>query len=106
VFVQLYNPGWILKSGMLVSVRILDASGKALLIPSSCILKKNGKNYIFIKKRNSFYRRQVWIQKASGGVVRVVKGVKPGEEVVSRGIYLLESQYDHEKHSIRAGHVR
>ncbi len=106
VFVQLYNPGWILKSGMLVSVRILDASGKALLVPSSCILKKNGKNYIFIKKRNSFYRRQIWIQKASGGVVRVVKGVKPGEEVVSRGIYLLESQYDHEKHSIRAGHVR
>jgi cobalt-zinc-cadmium efflux system membrane fusion protein len=99
VFIQLYNPGWVLKSQMLASVNVWDSGGKGILIPSSCVLKRHGKTYLFIKKRDEFYRQRAVIQKASGGVVRVTEGIKPGDDVVARGIYILESQYEHEKQS-------
>ncbi|MGN6820810.1 MAG: efflux RND transporter periplasmic adaptor subunit [Sphingomonas sp.] len=65
-------------------------SGAALTIPYAALLDDAGQPYVFVVVKNVAHRRDVEIGPVSGDRVVILKGVKPGEKVVTEGGTALE----------------
>jgi len=85
-----------LKPEMFATVSIAVAGEKRLTVPESALLHLADKTVVFVRSGQGpegklrFERRLVEIApEAPGGWVAIVKGVAPGEEVVSSGAILL-----------------
>lgn len=87
------NPDRLLRAGMLARVRLLGpAPAEVLAIPSESVLQDEGRQFAFVRHdEQSFVRRPVQIGRTWPGWVEVVSGLSPGQEVASRGAFLLKS---------------
>jgi cobalt-zinc-cadmium efflux system membrane fusion protein len=92
-FIEIENPGRLLKLGMLVDVKINTAKISSLFISPSSLVQENGKNYVFLKKNSdTFVRIPIVVRRKSAQTILVLKGVKPGDKVVAHGVYLLQDE--------------
>ncbi|KFZ30060.1 hypothetical protein IDSA_05815 [Pseudidiomarina salinarum] len=67
---------------------LLEAKKTATAIPTSAVIRQEGKDVVFIHTGGeTFERREVTLGIRDGGWIEVVAGVKPGERVVSKGAY-------------------
>jgi len=84
------NPGYILKPGMFGRVEItLRSQPQAVLAPIQAILNQDDKDYVFVVKNGRAYRRSIQKGLIKDTAVEVIKGIEPGELVVTSGHSLL-----------------
>ncbi|MCI0406012.1 MAG: efflux RND transporter periplasmic adaptor subunit [candidate division Zixibacteria bacterium] len=91
---ELENPGLLLKPGMYVDVDIKIQTGKAVLaIPTSAVLQTGNRQVVWVKAgATTFEPRAVALGVRGGDWWEVLSGLHEGEEVVSSGGYLLDSE--------------
>ncbi len=83
-----------LKPEMLANAEIPVGKGKpALLVPSDAIQQIDGQDVIFVRTAaDRFAIRPVRIGETAEGKTHVFEGLKPGEQIVVRGSFVLKSQ--------------
>jgi cobalt-zinc-cadmium efflux system membrane fusion protein len=83
-----------LKPEMLASAEIpVGKHEPTLLVPSDAIQQINGQDVVFVRTAaDRFAIRPVRVGETAGGRTPVIEGLKPGEQVVVRGSFVLKSQ--------------
>ena len=84
------NPQLLLKDGLTARVKITTNLVKnAILIPQSTVLYRENRQEVFVIAGNRAEIREIELGRASGGLIRVVTGLKTGDRLaVSGGQYL------------------
>jgi RND family efflux transporter MFP subunit len=87
------NPGLLLKPGMFVNVVFAAPGGKKLTIPASSIFHSGTRNLVFVNKgEGNFEPREVELGPRVGDDYIVLKGLKPGESLVTSANFLIDSE--------------
>nr|AGS52844.1 putative Co/Zn/Cd efflux system membrane fusion protein [uncultured bacterium contig00011] len=96
VKVNVDNPGSKLKAGMFAKVRVItEQKDNIVKIPVSAVVNRFGETYVFVvdnsNSENPVVRKRIIVQGILiDGVLEVSEGLAPGEEIVIRGMSLLE----------------
>ena len=87
------NKGGKLTPGMLLRLQVAGASSARLLAPSEAIIRTGTRAVTIVRKdAGSFEPREVKIGADLGDQVEVLEGLREGEEVVSSGQFLIDSE--------------
>ena len=88
------NPDLLLKPEMFAEVMIhASKQVNAIVIPSEAVIRSGTRNQVFVAKGNGkFEPRLIKTGLSSDGKVAVLKGLKEGEEVVTSGQFLIDSE--------------
>lgn len=85
------NRGARLRPGMFARVTLeLGTTDKAVLVPEQAIVPRAGRNFVFRVVDGKAALTEVALGARSPGQVEIVKGVKPGERVVTDGQIRLQ----------------
>jgi cobalt-zinc-cadmium efflux system membrane fusion protein len=89
------NPGGRLKPEMFANVTLfLDDLDKALMLPAEAVFVQQGRSFVFVQSgAGEFTKREVEVM-ADGKRLRVIRGLKPREVVVTDGAMLLTQAGD------------
>lgn len=79
------GPGEPLRGSVTVS-----GSASGITIPYSALLDDGGRSYVFVVEGDAAKSRDVSPGSSSGEVIQILKGLKPGERVVTEGGTALE----------------
>lgn len=88
-----------LRPGMFAEARLqLPGRASVLTVPEAAVLEDEGREFVFVRiSASDFVRRPVVTMPAAEGRVAVRVGLEAGQEVVSRGAFLLKSDVLREK---------
>ena len=90
---ELPNPGGRLKPGMFAQVSLMPERREALLIPSEAVIRTGRRTIVMLKQdAGGFAPAEVRIGREANGRIEVLAGLAPGEEVVTSGQFLLDSE--------------
>lgn len=90
--VSIQNTSGILKPGMKGIAQIVTGvSSNVLIVPATAIQKEGAKKVVFIKKGDTFEKREIEVIGEMAGKAGVRGNIKEGEEVVVSGAYQLEN---------------
>jgi cobalt-zinc-cadmium efflux system membrane fusion protein len=94
VRIVLNNPGNRLKPEMLANAEIPVGERKpALLVPSDSIQQIENQDIVFVRAApDRFAIRPVRVGDTSDGKTPILEGLKPGEQIVVQGSFVLKSQ--------------
>ena len=80
------NPNALLRPGMLLSVRLVQASSRALTIPEAGLLQQGERTYVYVAGADrKAYRRDVTVGRRRAGFVEITAGLTPGASVITDG---------------------
>lgn len=87
------NPGVVLKPGMYVNVNISAPLGRQLVIPASGVLQSGTRQIAFIDRgQGTLEPREIETGLRLDDSVVVLKGLKPGDRIVSSANFLVDSE--------------
>lgn len=87
-------PSTVLLPGMQVLVGWHEKEAKTLIVPTNAVLRDAHENTVWVKQADASYEpRSVHLGKTTGNYAQVLHGLTEGEEVVTSGAYLLQSEY-------------
>jgi Cu(I)/Ag(I) efflux system membrane fusion protein/cobalt-zinc-cadmium efflux system membrane fusion protein len=87
------NPGLQLKPGMYVNVTFKAPLGKALTVPASAVFHSGTRNLVFINKgEGNLEPHEIELGPRVGDDYVVLKGLKPGESIVTSANFLIDSE--------------
>jgi cobalt-zinc-cadmium efflux system membrane fusion protein len=88
------NPDGRLKAEMFATVKIVTTvEDQVLAVPGIAVQRDRGRDIVFVRTGpNQFEPREVVVGEPSGDIVPIVKGVSEGEEVVTKGSFILKSE--------------
>ncbi|MGV2495270.1 efflux RND transporter periplasmic adaptor subunit [Pelagerythrobacter aerophilus] len=90
---QLPNPGGRLKPGMFAQVSLASERREALLVPSEAIIRTGERTIVMVAQDEGGYMpAEVRIGREANGRIEVLAGLAPGENVVTSGQFLLDSE--------------
>lgn len=92
---EVANPDLELKPDMYADVRIeTTAKGEGLILPGEAVIRSGERNLVFVDKDGGrFVPRDIVLgMSLDGGRVQVLKGLGPGETVVTSGQFMLDSE--------------
>lgn len=90
---RLPNPGRRLKPGMFAQVSLAPERREALLIPSEAVIRTGERIIVMLAQDEGGYRpAEVRVGREANGRTEVLAGLTPGEEVVTSGQFLLDSE--------------
>ena len=90
---QLPNPSGRLKPGMFAQVSLTPDTRRALLVPSEAIIRTGRRNIVMLKQdEGAFLPAEVEIGREANGQTEVLAGLAQGEQVVTSGQFLLDSE--------------
>ena len=90
---RLPNPGRRLKPGMFAQVSLAPERREALLIPSEAVIRTGERTIVMLAQEEGGYRpAEVRTGRDANGRTEVLAGLAPGEEVVTSGQFLLDSE--------------
>lgn len=97
VRIVLPNPGHRLRPGMFATVRIHGTDAheprRLLAIPSSAVQQVDGRPAVFVRlEEGTFELRPIHTGQRAGDLVEILNGLRPGDEVVAEGSFLLKGQ--------------
>jgi Cu(I)/Ag(I) efflux system membrane fusion protein len=93
VRLSMKNPGLLLKPEMFANVEISVGGGKRLAIPSEAVLDSGIRQIVYVEKKPGTYEmRQVKLGVRGDKFVEVLSGLKAGENVVTSGNFLIDSE--------------
>jgi membrane fusion protein, heavy metal efflux system len=85
------NPDRLLKAEMFVTAEFESAGTSNLAAPAEAVIMKAEKHFVFVEeKAGSYARREVEIGSEQKGNLVVLRGLRPGERVVTHGSVLLD----------------
>ncbi len=81
------------KPGMFVWVELPQGEVRnAPAVPASAVMRHEGRAFLFVPAEDGFRRVDVETGIESDDFVEVTRGLEPGQQVVSRGAFLLKSE--------------
>ncbi len=87
------NPGLKLKPGMFANVELDTGGASGVVIPDSAIIDTGERQVVFVNVGGGrFEPRQVRVGVRSEGQALIASGVAPGEQVVVKANFLLDSE--------------
>ena len=87
------NPGLKLTPGMFVNVSLKAPLGRRLAIPVGGVFHTGTRNIVFIDHGNGYLAPQdVTLGPRAGDYYSVLKGLKPGEKIVTSANFLIDSE--------------
>ncbi len=88
------NSELLLKPDMFADVTIFASKQfDAVVIPSEAVIRSGSRNQVFVvRSPGKFEPRLVRLGLSSGGKVAILEGVKAGEEIVTSGQFLIDSE--------------
>ena len=94
VRVEFENPKNMFRPEMLAQAEIpIGGTKPALMVPGDAVQQINGQDVIFVRISNDkFAMRPVRIAPQVGTAIPILEGLKPGEQVVVRGSFILKSE--------------
>ena len=97
--VTVLNPGRLLKPEMFATVRVyLSSSSEVLTVPLAAVQNGPTGKVVFVQRgTNDFEVRTVKLEQELGEIVTVLEGVKVGEQVVTKGSFVLKSELERHK---------
>ena len=91
--VEVANPDLALRAGMFASVEIEPSAERGVAVPIEAVLPTGTRNLVFVNRGDGrFEPREVAIGARGDSLVQIVRGLKPGDEVVASATYLLDSE--------------
>jgi membrane fusion protein, heavy metal efflux system len=73
------------------SIHHVESTARILVIPAGAIIQEGSRTIVFLESApGRFEEREVSIGKRTGGLIRVVHGVNPGDSIVVDGAMLLK----------------
>jgi membrane fusion protein, copper/silver efflux system len=94
VHVHVANPGMRLRPGMYIRAKFISPSDRnSLVVPRSAVLDTGTRKLVYVAKGNGgFEAREIQTGAPSEERYPVLAGLKVGEEVVTNGNFLIDSQ--------------
>jgi RND family efflux transporter MFP subunit len=87
------NPGFQLKPDMFVDVQFQVASQRRLTVPAEAVLDAGLHKTVFVDRGQGYLEpRQVEIGERLGDRLEILKGLQPGEQIVTSGNFLIDSE--------------
>jgi membrane fusion protein, heavy metal efflux system len=92
--IEFMNTGGRLRPEMLATAELAVGEKKAaLLVPEDAVQQVNGQDAVFVRlSADHFVVRPIQAGDSAQGMVRVISGIKPGDQVVTQGSFLVKSQ--------------
>ena len=82
VKINISNPDYLLKPGMFPKIKLWGEKENVLLVPKGAVVKKEGKEQVFVVRDNRAYLQKVIVGLEKDGLVQIMKGLKEGDQVV------------------------
>jgi Cu(I)/Ag(I) efflux system membrane fusion protein len=94
VRVEFDNPNLALKPETFVEITVqASRQDDATVIPSEAVVRSGSEAQVFVvRSPGKFEPRKVVLGLQSGGRVIVIKGIAPGEEIVTSAQFLIDSE--------------
>jgi len=93
VRLEVANPGVVLKPGMFVNVNLKNNLGKQLTIPASAVLHTGTRELVYLSDGSGRLEpKEVTLGARSGDDYLVVSGLKAGQQIVTSGNFLIDSE--------------
>lgn len=87
------NADGALKAGSFIEVELTRQSASAISIPLEAVQREGSEPFVFIHEEGDRFRRApVRLGAESEGRVIVTEGLKPGQQLVARGGFILKSE--------------
>lgn len=87
------NPEGTLKPDMYLQARVYTDLGEHLSVPHEAILYAGTEPYVFVQKSpDIFEARDIQVGRRAGEYCEVISGLKEGEEVITSGNFLVDSE--------------
>ena len=87
------NPGFTLRPDMFVDVEHTVSLPPAITVPVDAVLDSGLKKTVFVEPSPGYFEpREVETGRYFDGRVEIVKGLKPGEQIVVTGNFLIDSE--------------
>ncbi len=90
--IALPNPGLLLKPGMFAEVILSSATRKALTVPTEAVIQTGARSVVIVAESGRFRPVQVKVGAEARGRSEILEGLKPGEQVVVSGQFLIDSE--------------
>jgi multidrug efflux pump subunit AcrA (membrane-fusion protein) len=92
--IELRNTGGRLRPQMLARAELpVDEKKTALLVPQDAIQQVNGQDAVFVRSSpDHFVMRPIQAGETAQGMVQILSGIQPGDQVVTHGSFLVKSQ--------------
>jgi multidrug efflux pump subunit AcrA (membrane-fusion protein) len=93
VRIELPNPDGALRPGMFANAELEADLGQRLVVPRSALLDTGTRQVVYVREgEGSFVGREVRVGARAGEAVEILEGLEPGEEVVAKASFLIDSQ--------------
>ncbi len=95
VRLELSNPDLVLRQGMYATARLrVEVAERALVVPREAIIDTGTRQLAFVSRELGHFepRRVVLGAEGDEGLVQVLSGLAPGEQVVTSGQFLLDAE--------------
>lgn len=88
------NPALLLKPEMFANITLRAGRvDDAVVVPSEAVVRSGERDLIFVvRERGKFEPRPVTLGLSADGLVQILEGVEPGEEVVTSAQFLIDSE--------------
>lgn len=87
------NPNLELKPGMFVNVALKVQMGRQLVIPATGVLQSGSREIAFVNRSDGYIEpREIQLGPRAGDDFVVLKGLNPGEQVVTSANFLIDSE--------------
>jgi Cu(I)/Ag(I) efflux system membrane fusion protein/cobalt-zinc-cadmium efflux system membrane fusion protein len=87
------NPGLLLRPGMFVNVDLEIPMGRQLVVPASAVFQTGTREIAFIDHGGGYLEpREIVVGPQVGDDFVVLKGLKPGERIVTSANFLIDSE--------------
>lgn len=94
VVLQLTGAPGGLTQGQAVRTRISPRQGQknGIILPEQAVQQIEGRDMVFVRVKNGFQAVPVSVGERSGGRIEILEGLRPGQQVVTEGAFVLKSQ--------------
>lgn len=92
--VEIRNPQGKIKPGLMAEIKMTYDMKKAVVVPSNAVITDSRGSSVWILDSTGYFNiRMVATGIKNSRSVEIISGLKPGEQVVTSGVYLLNSEY-------------
>jgi membrane fusion protein, copper/silver efflux system len=93
VRVELPNPGLLLKPDMFADVNLRIAGARSLVVPAEAVMDSGSEQTVFVALGDGYFEpRKVTLGGRAGNKYVVTSGLRAGEQVVTSGNFLIDSE--------------